>query len=52
MFRDAFVFVDSLEVGGFLHAGYGEGTIARLGAADLARLISAQYFGGIVCVAN
>ena len=51
--RLCFVFSDSLQVGGFLHAtGRGEGFIAEHAAGNLARLLPAQCFAGIVCVAN
>ena len=46
--RDFFVFSDSLQVGGYLHAGNGEGYIQESGAASLARILPTKLFAGIV----
>ena len=50
--RHAFVFSDSLEVGGFLGSDHGEGEIAELAAAALAEELLTMYFAGIVYVAD
>ena len=51
--RLCFVFTDSLEVGGYLDAGDGEGWVGEHNtAAELAALLPAKWFAGIVCVAN
>ena len=52
MQRGAFVFSDSLEVGGYLGSGCVEGEIAEASAAELARILSNGDFAGIVCMAN
>ena len=51
--RLCFVFSDSLEVGGYLHAGDVEGFIGKTWtAARLAGYLPTKWFAGIVCVAN
>ena len=51
--RDCFIFSDSLEVGGCVHAGTGEGRIWEgLTGTVLAVLLRTKCFAGIVCVAN
>ena len=51
--RCCFVFSDSLEVGGYLYTANGEGKIIEVyTAAQLANLLPAKDFAGIVCVAN
>ena len=54
MGRACFVFSDSLEVGGYLGFGQGEGMIEEheLTAANLAVVLPTQCFAGIVCVAD
>ena len=53
MERVRFVFSDSLEVGGYLHTGVGEGYISEAWtAARLAEELPNKYFAGVVCVAN
>ena len=56
MVRTRFVFSDSLQVGGYLGANCGEGSIQCSWidntGADLVALLPNMYFAGIVCVAN
>ena len=48
-----FVFSDSLQVGGYLVAGHGEGRIGDgYTGAQLAALLPSKWFAGIVCVAS
>ena len=53
MRRLRFVFSDSLHGGSHLSSSWGEGRMSDdWSAADLAALLTAKYFAGIVCVAN
>ena len=52
VYRGCFIFSDSLEVGGYLEPGCGEGRIAEHDAAYLARVLPTKWFAGIVCVAD
>ena len=52
VYRICFVFTDSLEVGGYVDVGNGEGYIEEVDAAGLAEDLPTKYFAGIVCVAN
>ena len=50
--RSAFVFSDSLQAGGCLSTGAGEGTDTIFTAAQVAEHLPNRYFAGIVCVAD
>ena len=52
VYRSFFVFSDSLQAGGYLHAREGEGKIYASSAAMMATTLPNQYFAGIVCVAD
>ena len=51
--RSFFVFSDSLQSGGCLYAGAGEGLISTThSTAEMAVVLPTQSFAGIVCVAD
>ena len=53
VYRQCFVFSDSLQVGGTLQVGGHEGLISEeWTGAELARDLPNKFFAGIVCVAN
>ena len=52
MERIRFVFSDTLQAGGTLFAGSGEGKISTGNADWMAENLPNKYFAGIVCVAD
>ena len=48
-----FIFSDTLQVGGYMHASGGEGEIDEVDTADeMAEMLPDERFTGVVCMAD